>query len=200
MQHSKIRQTNAERRAATRSALLASARHLFTQKGYADTTTPEIVADAKITRGALYHHYRDKEDLFRAVTLAEFQAVAKEIEDRTAGSQSPFAALSAGAAAFIRAMQKPGRARIMLLDGPAVLGRAEIDRMDRETSAATLRSGLQAAMDTGEIRTLPIDALTSQLSAMFDRAALEIIDGGDAEAHLAVISELLHALKKRPAP
>ncbi|MGN7701953.1 helix-turn-helix domain-containing protein [Cellulosimicrobium sp. 22601] len=77
------RRTNAERTLATRSALVAAARELFVDPGYAEASTPQIAAAAHVTRGALYHHYTDKRDLFRAVVEAEAEAVAREIEART---------------------------------------------------------------------------------------------------------------------
>lgn len=89
--------TNAERRDATREALLAAARALFAEKGYAATGTPEIVAAARVTRGALYHHFADKADLFRAVVEAEHRRVAAEVEVVTAEGLAPLDALAAGA-------------------------------------------------------------------------------------------------------
>ena len=77
------RRTNAERTLATRTALVAAARELFVDPGYAEASTPQIAAAAHVTRGALYHHYADKRDLFRAVVEAEAEAVAREIEART---------------------------------------------------------------------------------------------------------------------
>lgn len=82
-----------------------------------------------------------------------------------------------------------------MIVGTAVLGRAELDQIDRETSGDTLRVGLQVAMAQQEIGTLPIEALTAQLSALFDRAALAIFEGANAEDHLTVIDALLASLK-----
>ncbi len=176
-------------------ALLTAARELFTEKGYAETSTPEIVRAAGVTRGALYHHFADKADLFRAVLRAEYEAVAEEITaaaTSTPGSAS--AALLDGSRAYLAAMRAPGRVRLMLLDAPAVLPRAELDAMDRETSSDALRLGLQAAMDAGEIRALPLEALTAILSAMFERAALDVADGADGEAQIAVMAALISGL------
>ncbi|MEM8797300.1 MAG: hypothetical protein AAGE61_17195 [Pseudomonadota bacterium] len=82
----------------------------------------------------------------------------------------------------------------MLRDGPTVLGQLELDKIDRETSADTLRQRLAEAMMANEIRTLPIDALTAQLSAMFDRAALAISEGDDPDDHLQVLDAVLASL------
>lgn len=195
MQQKNSVRTNQARTDATRSALLKAARHLFAAKGYAETSTPEIVKAAGVTRGALYHHFEDKEALFRGVVKDEYERVAAEIEaEATQAPGSAIDALRQGSRAYLRAMEDKGRVRILLLDGPAVLGQLELDKIDRETSADTLRIGLETAMQEGAIRSLPLDALTVQLSAMFDRCALAISEGEDTEQHLQVMDTLLDSL------
>lgn len=196
MQVKNARRSNEERTRATRTALVAAARRLFVDRGYAETATPDIVQAAQVTRGALYHHFTDKQDLFRAVVLEEFAAVADEINARSSAAPTARAALISGGVAYVEAMQAPGRVRIMLLDGPAVLGRAEIDRIDAETSKGSLRIGLEDAVGRGEIAPLPIAALTSLLSAMFDRAALDVSQGADAKDHMAVFEAVFTSLGK----
>lgn len=195
----KARQTNEQRSKTTRKALIDAARGLFVANGYADTATPDIVRAAAVTRGALYHHFDDKADLFRAVIRAEFEAVSREIDIASAEPESAMAALETGADGFIHAMRKPGRARLILLDGPAVLGRAEIDAIDAETSANSLKLGLQAAMDAGELISLPVDALTALLSSMFDRAALAIAGGEDADQYRDTMRSVLQGLRRANA-
>jgi len=197
MQEENETRSNKARTEATRSALIGAARALFAEKGYAETSTPEIVKAAGVTRGALYHHFEDKEAIFRAVVTEEFVAVADEINASAKSAPgSAIDALRQGGRGYLRAMESLGRVRIMLLDGPAVLGQSEIDRIDRETSADTLRLGLAEAMQAGEIRNLPIKALTTQLSAMFDRAALAISEGDNVEDHLQVLDTLLSTLRE----
>lgn len=197
MQEKKQPRSNKARTEAMRSALIGAARDLFAQKGYAETSTPEIVKTAGVTRGALYHHFKDKEAIFHAVVTEEFVAVADEINASVQPAPaSAIEALKLGSRGYLRAMQEPGRVRIMLLDGPAVLGQIEIDKIDRETSADTLRLGLAAAMKANEIRTLPLEALTQQLSAMFDRAALAVSEGEDPDDHLQVLDALIATLKE----
>ncbi len=181
--------TNRERTEATRLALLDAARALFVGKGYADTSTPEICAAAGITRGALYHHFADKRDLFRQVLVREAEAVAARIEAAAPAPLAPREALLAGSEAYLDAMTVPGRTRLMLVDGPAVLGREATDAIDEATSAATLREGLAKALPGAA--GVPLGALAKLLSAAFDRAALEIDAGADAAEVRAAMLWLL---------
>ncbi|WP_022728053.1 TetR/AcrR family transcriptional regulator [Fodinicurvata sediminis] len=193
MQESR-RRTNQERTAATRERLIAAARQLFVEKSYAETSTPEIVARAGLTRGALYHHYADKQSLFHAVVVEEARKVAGEIEARSVNSTTPLQGLLTGGEAFLEAMAVPGRTRLLLLDGPAVLGQATMDQIDEAHGNRTLREGLIAAMQAGQIRRLPPAALAALLGAAYDRAALVIEAGGDAEALHQTLAALLEGL------
>ena len=198
MQGKAARRTNKERTEATRAALIAVARKLFVKKGYAETGTPEIVAAAEVTRGALYHHFADKADLFRAVVEREARAVAELIERDSADPVSALDALMDGAEAYFNAMAVPGRVRLLLRDGPSVLGHAEMDRIDRETGAEELRQGLAFAMQEGALDTVPLDALTDIVSAAFDRAALAIAEGRPADDYRNAVRLILSSLIQRP--
>lgn len=191
--------TNRERTETTRLALLDAARALFVGKGYGDTSTPEIAVAAGITRGALYHHFVDKRDLFRQVLQRESQAVAADIEAAAPEQLSPRDALLEGSKAYLNAMTVPGRTRLLLIDGPAVLGMEEIMALDDTTSAASLREGLvRAGVGKDEVS---LDALTPLLSAAFDRAALAIDAGADIEetrtAMLWLLERALGLARKR---
>jgi len=167
------RRSQAERRAETRRLLLEAGRRLFAERGFADTGTPDIVAAAGLTRGALYHHFADKTALFAAVVEAEHAAVAVSIEAAgEANPADPVAALLAGSRAFFAAMTDPGRRRILLLDAPAVLGREALDAIDARYGLETLVCGLRDAMDAGALKRLPVLPLAQLFGALFDRAAL----------------------------
>lgn len=193
MQEKPSRRTNQARTDATRAALIAAARSLFAENGYADTGTPEIVKAAAVTRGALYHHFQDKADLFAAVVLAEAKAVAAEIESGAVHALTASDALEAGAAAYFDAMTTPGRIRLLLLDGPAVLGHNAIRNIDQATGGAELQLGLAAAMPDA----LPendLSALADMLSAAFDRAAIAIASGAAPSSYRASLSRLVKAI------
>jgi AcrR family transcriptional regulator len=146
MQTKASRRANPDRTRATREALLAAARESFVCKGFAATSTPEIVAMAGVTRGALYHHFKDKSELFRALLEEEAGAVAREIEAAADATLSAREALMAGALAYLDAMTVTGRTRLLLIEGPAVLGIAAMRALDEANAERTLVQGLAAAM------------------------------------------------------
>ncbi|WP_394832247.1 TetR family transcriptional regulator [Pendulispora rubella] len=193
----RARRTNQERTEATRGELISAARQLFTERGYADTGTPDIVAAARVTRGALYHHFPDKKALLRAVIEQEAKEVADEIERAAPESLATREALLSGADAYLEAMAVAGRTRLLLLDGPAVLGHAEMAAIDKEHAERTLREGLAAAIREGDIVKVPLDALTGLLSAAFDRAALAIDAGGSARTYRTAIRAIIEGLLVR---
>ena len=187
--------TNKERTEATRAQLVEAARNLFIGKGYADTATPDIAAAAGVTRGALYHHFEDKRALFRVVCEREAEAVAAAVDAATPSGTAPGDALIKGGEAYLEAMQLSGRTRLLLLDGPAVLGRADMDAIDARHGTRSLREGVVYAMREGALsRLLPVDAITALLSSAFDRAALAIDAGGDAEAYGQAMAALIDGL------
>ncbi|MBA3276965.1 MAG: TetR/AcrR family transcriptional regulator [Chloroflexia bacterium] len=174
-----IESKNAVRSERTRAVLIAAARDLFATGGYAATSTPQIVSAAGITRGALYHHFADKADLFRAVVDAEQATVAREIDAASGTAHDPIDAIRAGGEAFLNAMRDPGRRRILLIDGPAVLGTAAMREIDARHAGRTLVEGVQAAVDAGRIRPLPPVAVAALLNAAFDRVAETDDDQGE---------------------
>lgn len=189
------RRSNPERSAATQAALIAAARGAFVARGYAETSTPDLVEAAGVTRGALYHHFADKQALFRAVIDAESAAVAAEVE-AGATDGAAIEALLSGGEAYLAAMAVPGRTRLLLIEAPAVLGRAEADAIDARHGVRTLREGLRAAIEQKAIAPIPVEAAAKLLGAAFDRAALEIAHGGDRESCLAVLRALIEGLRR----
>ena len=195
MQAEPSRRSNRARSDATRADLIAAARRLFIAKGYAETATPDIVAAAGVTRGALYHHFEDKRALFRAVVEAEAESVAAEIELAAPGDLPAREALIRGGEAYLLAMAEPGRTRLLLLDGPAVLGRADMDAIDSRHAARSLREGIVYGVETGIFPVnLPVDAIVALLASAFDRAALAIETGGRAEDYNAALAALIDGL------
>ncbi|WP_457586859.1 TetR/AcrR family transcriptional regulator [Ensifer canadensis] len=194
MQTESPRRSNRERSDTTRGAILDAAHGLFVERGYAETSTPDIVAAAGMTRGALYHHFEDKKALFRAVAEREAGAVAARIERATIDDLTPREALITGARAFFGAMAEPGRIRILLLDGPAVLGTREMAAIDAANAQRTLEDGLAEAMAPKVVDRDALAATATLLSAAFDRAALEIAEGAPTNLYVEAISHLIDGL------
>lgn len=193
----KTRIPNEIRTAQTRAALLAAARTLFIEQGFAETGTPELVKAAGVTRGALYHHFDDKKAVLRAVIEKESAEVAAAIRRSTETPLSAIAALKQGAAAYLDAMQSPGRVKLLLIEGPANLGAAEMQAINDASAGQTLVEGLQIAMDSGEIASRSTAALASLLDAAFDRAALEIANGASRSDFATAIDAILDGLACR---
>lgn len=189
--------SNKERTEQTRTELIAAARSLFVERGYAETTTPDIVAAAGVTRGALYHHFEDKRAMLRAVVEIEAATVAAAIEAASPRNATPRQMLIQGGEAFLDAMREPGRTRLLLLDGPAILGLTEMTAIDQKNGGGTLRVGLAEAFDAGLLPSVrPIDELADLLSAAYDRAALAIDSGGNASRYRQAVSALVDGLLK----
>ncbi|EYR80362.1 TetR family transcriptional regulator [Shinella sp. 838] len=186
--------SNKERTEATRLALIEAARRLFVEKGYAETATPDIVAEAGVTRGALYHHFEDKKALLRATLEREAEAVAAHIERVSLPSGSPRNALLSGATAYFDAMAEPGRTRLLLLEAPAVLGFESTGAIDRDNAESTLRVGLSDLLGK-DVDAARLQALTDLISAAFDRAAIAIETGADRRTYEAAIASLLDGLR-----
>ena len=179
--------TQAERRAGTQAALIAVARDLFAQHGFAGVGAPEIAQTAGVTRGAITHHFKDKTGLFHAVVTAESEAVGAAL------AALPSDDMAGAVRHWFAVMDQPGRARILLIDGPAVLGVEEMARIDAATGAAELGQGLAETLPG--IAPAQLAALTEILSASFDRAALRIASGAAAGPYVDAILGLIEGLR-----
>jgi AcrR family transcriptional regulator len=172
----------AERAEATRNALVAAARRLFVERGYHATGTEDIVALAGVgTRGALYHHFAEKKALFVAV----FNAVAEDLvaaAGTTIEDGPPLAMLRAGLLGFLDASLTPEVQRIMLIDGPAVLGWQEWRTIEEHYGLGGVRAMLELAVADGSLPAQPVDVLAHLLLATSDEAALYIANADDPAA------------------
>ncbi len=193
------RRTNKDRSETMRSSLIAAARDLFVRNGFAATGTPDIVAAAGVTRGALYHHFADKTALFDAVVMAEAQAIAAAVRNTDFAGLPAVDALIRGGETFLVTMQIPGRTRLMLVDAPAVLGLARLAEIDAATGGGTIAEGLAELLPPG----LPCAQIAALLSAMFDRAAVALDNAEEAEPWRAALATIIKgvasAQTKNPA-
>src|ERR1700754_4466256 len=187
--------TRAQQRERTRATLLEVSRQLFATRGYAAVGLAEIVHAAGVTKGALYHHFEGgKSDLFRAV-LAQVQAdVAQTVAATADAEDDRWAQLTAGCRAFLTASTDPAVRRIMLVDGPAVLGWSEWRALDEAESASHLADSLAALVDAGIIAAQPVSPLARLLSGAMNEAALWLAETGnpaDLDDVLAALFRML---------
>lgn len=173
----------AGRAESTRAALIAGARRLFVEKGYFATSTEEIVGAAGVgTRGALYHHFADKKALF----LAVFEQVEEELlasaGTRAGDTVDPLEQLRTGLLGFLDASLTPEVQRVLLIDGPAVLGWKQWRVLEERYGLGALHQLLGLAVDSGQLSEQPLDALAHVLLAAIDEAALFIANAPDSEA------------------
>src|ERR687886_2451041 len=174
-----IKTLKEEHAEATRAALVDSARALFAERGYAAVSIEEIVRRARVTRGALYHHFEDKTDLFRAV----FEDVQRDLGRRLleAASSQPDEArhLEIGCHAFLDACAEPDVQRIVLLDGPAVLGWQAWHESDVNFGLELLQQSIRAAIDGGMVEKQPVAPLSHMLLGALNGSGLEIARSKD---------------------
>ncbi len=189
------RRTQAERSEATRAALLAAARFLFTERGYEAVSAEEIVRAAGVSRGALYHHFGGKAELLEAV-YAKLEAESTERVARIVlGSEleSPLAAMKAGVGAFLDECAEPELRQIALHDAPAVLGWERWREIGAANGLGLIEASLAAAIEAGEIRDLPVKPLAHLLLGALDEAAM-LVARSDDPLERAEVTEVLLAL------
>jgi AcrR family transcriptional regulator len=189
------------RRASTRAKLLSAARELFAQHGYAAVGTEAIVRRAGVTRGALYHQFSSKEDLFAAV----YEEVERELTEGIAAAlplaDGPFQALRGGIGAFIEACRSAEVQRIVLVDGPAVLGWERWREVAERYGLGLLEAAIGAAIDAGELEPLPRSPLAHALMGALDEAALLVVrDPDSGEAVAATLERMLDGLRPDAVP
>jgi AcrR family transcriptional regulator len=192
--------TKAERGEATRTTLMRVAHELFAERGYAAVGTEEIVRRADVTRGALYHHFADKKDLFRAVHEELERSLVESIGNDIEGIEDPIELLETGVRAFLDACTDPALMQISLLDAPAVLGWEEWREIDARYGMGLVTFGLQNAMDAGRLRSQDVKPLAHLLLGAMGEAAMLIANAEDPNQARAEVEEPLLALLRGLAP
>jgi len=136
--------------ASTRLALVDVAERLFTEHGYAATSLDAIVAGADVTKGALYHHYSGKQALFEAVFERVESAGAQSIQDALTGSQDPWEKALSGLRAFLEVVRQPSYGRIVIQDGPSVLGYERFREQEERSTFAYVLDIVRAVLSSGD--------------------------------------------------
>jgi len=151
--------------AATRRALIDMGEQLFTEHGYAAASLDAIVAGAEVTKGALYHHFSGKQALFEAVFERVESEAARTISDSLKGHDDPWAKALAGLRAFLDVVQQPGYRRIVILEGPAVLGYARFREQEERSTFANVLDIVDSVLEAGEWEL--DDAMTETFTRIF---------------------------------
>lgn len=181
-------------------ALVDAARALFGARGYADVAIDEITESARVTRGALYHHFEDKQALFRAVFEAVNSELAAAIQKRSAGRADPLRRLRASCDAYLDACLRPDVQRIAVLDAPSVLGWRTWCEIDKKFGLGLLVDLIAAAQAAGLLVTQPPEAIAQVLLGALTTGARVVAEAPDpASARLVVgktIERLLAGLRR----
>jgi len=199
-----VKSRQAEHSAKTRAALIRVARRLFAQHGYAATPTEELVRRARVTRGALYHHFKDKQDLFKAVYDEEQKKLAERTALAAASAPDAWSALLIGTNASLEACLEPAVHRILFIDAPAVLGLEKWRESDQSYYLDGMKTVVQAAMDQGQIERQPVDPLAHLILGALTEAAMLVAHAEDKDGARrdvsAAVTRLLEGLRaKQPA-
>jgi AcrR family transcriptional regulator len=188
-----LRVEQAER---TRATLVSAARSLFAEKGYFSTGTHEIVERAKVTRGALYHHFPQKSDLFRAV----FHAVQSNLlsrsslEDVAPGSGQQWNSFRGKLARYLEAATQTEVQRILLQDGPAVLGWAEWRQLEAHYGLSSISKALEDGMLSGLVKKQALEPMTLLILSVINEAALFVANAPDPIKATANAIEAINTL------
>jgi AcrR family transcriptional regulator len=180
---------------ATRSALLDSALRLFTERGFAATSLDDVVRDARVTKGALYHHFKGgKIALFEEV----FQEVDRQLAERVAAAVPPGAGpwelVETGLDAYLQACSEEVFRRIMFQEGPVALGWERWRELDGCSCREILSAALQGLLDAGEIRPQPAELLGRLMFTTLGEAGMSVAEAQDQDAARAEARQLILSL------
>ncbi|MDM7984050.1 MAG: helix-turn-helix domain-containing protein [Maricaulis sp.] len=182
--------TQAERRAATREALVKAGRASFARAGYEATHTNEILAAAGVSRGAMYHHFPSKQALFEAVFVAESKAAIDLAAAAARRDGSPSENLLSACLAWLAAARELETAAILLDQGPQVLGWKRARDLEEEFSLGGMKRAIQRAAEAGELEVVSIDLAARILNAVLAELALAAVHHND-EADPAVQERMI---------
>jgi AcrR family transcriptional regulator len=187
--------TQQQRSEATTVALVEAARDLFAEDGYAATSLDAVVAKAGMTKGALYHHFAGKRELFAAVFAAEQRSLSQVVAAAYARHEDSWEAFEAGCRAFVEACQEPGVQRVFLLDAPAALGWEEIRQIE-SGSMEMMVLGIERAIEAGRIAPRDSRQLAHLLFGAICETAMVVARAPDQRAALRdAVAELAAVLR-----
>ena len=188
------RRTQAERTEATTTALVDAARELFAQDGYAATSLDAVAARARVTKGAVYHHFEGKQQLFEAVFAREVERLAAVLPAVYASKQDPWEAFEASCRAFLAECLEPGLQRIMLLDALAAMGWEGVRRMEAPL-LEMMEVAITRAVNAGRIAPRPAGPLAHFLYGALCETSMNVARADNqTAAHRKAVTELGHVM------
>ncbi|MBG0564346.1 TetR/AcrR family transcriptional regulator [Actinoplanes aureus] len=177
---------------------------MFAERGYASVGLEEVAAAAQVTRGAVYHHYGNKQTLFEAVAAAAQQRVADAVTAAADAAADPWDGLIAGCRAFLTVSVTDSHRRILLLDAPAVMGWSTWRSQDAAASGHHLTEAIADLAATGHLTITSPEATSALLSGAMNEAALRIAEAPDRDAALeetwSDLTRLLNGLRSAAGP
>lgn len=180
-----MRRTQKERSEATRGAVVRAADTLFAARGYAEVSIEDIVKAAKVTRGALYHHFASKAEIFLAVFEAREAALTRTIVLGAGRSRTSWGRFRSGCHAFLEACVDPAVQQIILIDAWPVLGFEVIRHVEARYTFAVLKEGLAAAVRDKEVEIGSIDMMANFLLGALSQSAVAIARAANPRVELA---------------
>ncbi len=192
----KPRGRNPDLYAATHGRILAAARALFAARGHDAVATPELAAAAGVAQGSLFHHFGSKRDLFIAVHDAVQLELIGRIDAAAAVEADPWRRFGAIWRAYLDATADEAIRRVLLLDGPRVIGLEALRARDRETAFAFLLGEVEGLQALGLLPGVPARALAVLLFGALDQAAFEMADFPQDQALRAALVEAMAAMMK----
>jgi AcrR family transcriptional regulator len=159
--------------AETRTSLIRAARRLFEKHGYEAVSAEQVVRAARVTRGAMYHHFTDKEHLFREVVVAMMRELHDLLETTGIAPRDPLDHLERGVRGYLDLLAEPGPQRVLLVDAPVVLGWHAWRALDLRFGLGVLHKALSDAVAGGQLAVHDVDVASHLLAgALIDGAML----------------------------
>jgi AcrR family transcriptional regulator len=188
------RRTQRERSEATTAQLVTAARKLFARDGYGGTSLETVARKCGVTKGALYHHFDDKAELFAAVFEEEERRLCEALTEAYFEKKDPWAGFAAGSQAFLEASLDPGVQQITLIDAPSALGFERMRDIQSRHTLALMKEGIKAAMAAGQIRRREVDPLANVLFGGVCQAVTFVLESDDQPTAFKKVNRELNAV------
>lgn len=171
--------TKAEQTRQTRRAILDRARQLFAEQGYAATATEEIIQGLGITRGALYHQFKDKRGVFKAVVAEAYREMTDHINQQVRSLEDPWEQLTVGCLAFLEVAQRENLRRLIFIDAPAVLAAETLVEFD-QYGFGLLQDSIQMLVRDGQLLTIDAEGFSHLVNGALNELAAWVAQGEDS--------------------